>query len=82
MPALGGSLSISGGLRGAGDTRSVLLITAGSTWIVRLIPAYLLAITFGLGVQGAWMAAILDINFRSVLLFLRFRQGKWKYMKV
>jgi putative MATE family efflux protein len=82
MPALGVSLSISGALRGAGDTRAVLLITAGSTWIVRLIPAYLLAITFGLGVQGAWLAAILDINFRSVLLFLRFRAGKWKQMKV
>lgn len=82
MPALGASLSISGALRGAGDTRSVLLITAGSTWIVRLIPAYLLAITFGLGVQGAWMAAIIDINFRSLLLIIRFRQGKWKQMKV
>jgi putative MATE family efflux protein len=82
MPALGVSLSISGALRGAGDTRSVLLITAGSTWIVRLVPAYLLAITFGLGVQGAWMAAILDINFRSLLLLIRFRQGKWKHMKV
>ena len=30
MPALGASLSISGALRGAGDTRSVLMITAGA----------------------------------------------------
>lgn len=82
MPALGSSLSISGALRGAGDTRSVLLIMAGSTWIIRLVPAYLLAVPLGLGVPGAWMAAILDINTRSLLMFLRFRQGKWKHIKV
>lgn len=82
MPALGSSLSISGALRGAGDTRSVLLIMTGSTWIIRLVPAYLLAVPLGLGVPGAWMAAILDINTRSLLMYLRFRQGKWKHIKV
>lgn len=82
MPGLGASLSLSGGLRGAGDTRSVLLIMAGCTWIVRLIPAYLLAIPLGLGVPGAWLAAILDINLRSLLMVLRFRQGAWKHIKV
>ena len=82
MPALGASLSISGALRGAGDTRSVLIITAGSTWIVRLIPAYLLAIPLGFGVQGAWIAAVVDINFRTLLLIIRFRQGKWKHIEV
>jgi Na+-driven multidrug efflux pump len=82
MPALGSSLSVGGALRGAGDTRAVLLIMAGCTWIVRLVPAYLLAITFGMGVPGAWIAAIIDINTRSLLMLLRFRQGKWKHIKV
>jgi MATE family, multidrug efflux pump len=82
MPALAVSLTLSGALRGAGDTRAVLLITAGTTWIVRLVPAYLLAITFGLGVPGAWIAAVIDINTRALLMFLRFRQGRWKHIKV
>jgi Na+-driven multidrug efflux pump len=56
----------------------VLLIMAGTTWLVRLAPAYLFAITFGLGVPGAWLAAILDIYVRAALMFLRFRRGKWK----
>jgi Na+-driven multidrug efflux pump len=55
---------------------------AGCTWIVRLIPAYLLAITFGLGVPGAWIAAVMDINTRAFLMWLRFRQGKWKRIRV
>ncbi|HEU4759477.1 MAG TPA: MATE family efflux transporter, partial [Dehalococcoidia bacterium] len=61
---------------------AVLGIMAGTTWIVRLVPAYLLAITAGLGVPGAWAAAILDINTRAILMFLRFRQGRWKHIKV
>ena len=82
MPALAVSLCLSGGLRGAGDTRAVLAIMAGTTWIVRLVPAYLLAITAGLGVPGAWAAAIIDINVRAALMFIRFRQGRWKHIKV
>jgi putative MATE family efflux protein len=82
MPGLAISLSLGGGLRGAGDTRAVLYIMAGTTWIVRLVPAYLLAITLGLGVPGAWLAAILDINTRAALMYLRFRRGKWKHIRV
>jgi putative MATE family efflux protein len=82
MPGLAVSLTLGGALRGAGDTRAVLFIMAGSTWIIRLVPAYLLAITFGLGVPGAWVAAIFDINLRALMMFLRFRQGRWKEIKI
>ena len=82
MPGIAVSLSLGGALRGAGDTRAVLFIMAGSTWIVRLIPAYLLAIYFGFGVPGAWVAAVMDISFRAGLMAWRFRQGKWKHIRV
>jgi len=82
MPGLAVSLTLGGALRGAGDTRSVLYIMAGSTWILRLVPAYVLAIVLDLGVPGAWMAAIIDINARAFVMYLRFRQGKWKHIKV
>jgi putative MATE family efflux protein len=82
LPGIAVSLCLGGALRGAGDTRIVLFIMAGSTWIVRLVPAYVFAITLGMGVPGAWLAAIMDINFRSLLMYLRFRQGKWKEIAV
>jgi Na+-driven multidrug efflux pump len=82
MPGLAVSLTLGGALRGAGDTRSVLYIMAGSTWILRLVPAYVLAIVLDLGVPGAWMAAIIDINARAFMMLLRFRQGKWKHIRV
>ena len=82
LPALSISLSLGGALRGAGDTRAVLGIMSVGVWGVRLLPAYLLAVVAGLGVPGAWLAAVADINTRAILMFLRFRQGKWKSIKV
>jgi Na+-driven multidrug efflux pump len=82
MPGLAVSLSLGGALRGAGDTRAVLVIMGGSTWIVRLVPAYLLAIVFGFGVPGAWAAAVMDISARALLMAGRFRQGRWKRITV
>ena len=82
LPALSVSLSLGGALRGAGDTRAVLGIMTIGVWGVRLVPAYFLAIVVGLGVPGAWLAAVMDINTRALLMFLRFRQGRWKRIDV
>jgi putative MATE family efflux protein len=82
MPGMAISLTLAGGLRGAGDTRAVLGIGVFGIWVVRLLPAYLLAITLGFDAPGAWVAAVLDVNSRAVLVWLRFRRGKWKAIKV
>jgi len=82
MPAMALSQTLAGGLRGAGDTRAVLAIGVIGIWVVRLLPAYLLAIVLGFDAPGAWMAAVLDINSRGLLVWLRFRRGKWKAIKV
>jgi putative MATE family efflux protein len=54
MPGMAISLTLAGGLRGAGDTRAVLGIGVFGIWVVRLLPAYLLAITLGFDAPGAW----------------------------
>ncbi len=82
LPAMAVSQSLGGALRGAGDTRSVLAIMTAGVWGIRLTPAYLLAVVVGFGVPGAWVAAAMDINTRALLMLLRFRQGRWKRIKV
>jgi MATE family multidrug resistance protein len=82
MPAMAVSQTVAGGLRGAGDTRAVLAIGVVGIWVVRLVPAFLLAIVLGFDAPGAWLAAVLDINSRGVLTWLRFRRGKWKAINV
>ncbi len=89
------SMVLTGALRGAGDTRWPLVINIASVMLVRIPLAALLAwddwtlplvgITIpgaGLGVVGAWYAAVTDITLRCVLLVLRFRHDAWQRIEV
>jgi multidrug resistance protein, MATE family len=80
QPALATSMVLSGGLRGAGDTRATMVITSGGLWFVRLPLAMLL--TGPLGLLGAWIAMGLDLQLRGTAIFLRFRSGRWAKIKV
>ena len=70
-----------GGLRGAGDTRSVLIITTLGTWGVRLGMTPIL-LHLGWGLTGAWMAMFADQAFRALASYWVFRRGKWKSVEV
>ena len=82
MPMMGTSNTLAGGLRGAGDTRWVLLIMTGCIWLLRLPLAYLLTFGLHLGPVGAWSAAVLDINVRGIFIWWRFSRGGWKKIKI
>jgi putative MATE family efflux protein len=80
MPFLGISFTLAGGLRGAGDTTSVLVILACSIWLVRVVNAAWLSPLMGLA--GVWVAIAIDFAVRAGVLALRFRSGKWKLIEV
>jgi MATE family multidrug resistance protein len=82
QPILAATMIFSGGLRGAGDTRFPMMITAIGIWLVRLPLAYLLALGLDWGLLGAWGALAFDWSLRGVLNFLRFRSGRWKTIEV
>jgi putative MATE family efflux protein len=82
MPGMAVNQTLAGGLRGAGDTRWVLLLTTAGMWTMRVAGGALLAFTFGFGVAGAWGGAVLDHTVRAVIIWWRFRTGKWKSIKV
>jgi putative MATE family efflux protein len=82
QPIMAASFVFSGGLRGAGDTRSTMLITVASIWGLRLAAAYVLGIALGLGLYGAWLAIGLDFASRALLFWLRFRSGRWMAVRV
>lgn len=77
QPALALVMVLSGSLRGAGDTRVVMVITAAGFCGVRIITAYLL-VRAGYGLVGAWIGMVVDLFFRGSLFLLRFRRGGWK----
>jgi len=72
---------IAGGLRGAGDTRSTALITTITVLFVRPFVAIAL-VNAGLDLYGAWLALACDQLLRTVLVFLRYKSGKWKLIKL
>ena len=78
QPFLASIMVLAGGLRGAGDTRWVMYITAAGNWGIRLVFSYLLGFSLGWGLTGVWIAMGLDMILRGILTLWRFRSGKWK----
>lgn len=81
QPFMAINFVMSGGLRGAGDTRWPLYTKLISTWGVRL-PLVLLLMRFGYGLAGFWIAMMSDFAVQAALAFWRFRGGKWKSIRV
>lgn len=82
MPGMGTNQSLAGGLRGAGDTRWVLLLTSIGMWTMRVGGGALMVLVLNLGAPGAWAGAVLDHNVRAILTWWRFAGGKWKSIEV
>jgi putative MATE family efflux protein len=69
-------------LRGAGDTRFPLVMTALSTFGLRLPLAWWLCRHLDWGLFGAWTAMCTDMGVRSVMAATRFLRGNWQRIKV
>ena len=82
QPFSGASMVLAGALRGAGDTKSVLLITYLGIFLIRIPITYLFLDVLNLGLAGAWIVMTIDLVIRSSLAFYIFRRGKWKYLQV
>jgi len=76
------TLTLSGGLQGAGDTLGVMIVIIIGMWLTRLPLAYLLGVHWDWGARGVWLAMILSMILLCILMCLRFHLGKWKTVKV
>jgi len=71
------SIVTSGILRGAGDTKWPFVYSLIGMWGVRLIPASILILAFGFGLEAAWSCMLADLVVRGMLNLYRFRKGTW-----
>ena len=69
---------LAGALRGAGDTRSVAIITFITVLLLRPGLALITVKALGWGLKGAWYALVADQLLRSLLVKLRYHSGVWK----
>jgi Na+-driven multidrug efflux pump len=78
LPLQSSQFILAGALRGAGDTRSIALITFMTVLLIRPGMAGITVIVLRWSLVGAWLALILDQVLRSFLVYMRYRTGKWK----
>jgi putative MATE family efflux protein len=69
---------IAGGLNGAGDTKTPMIISFIGSIPVRLSLAYLFAFKLGYGFAGIWLAAVCDWMVEAILAVIAFYNGKWR----
>jgi Na+-driven multidrug efflux pump len=67
---------------GAGDTLSPMVINMIALWAVQVPLAFLLARAAHLGARGIWIALSLGWICQVTLMWLRFRQGRWKLKRI
>jgi putative MATE family efflux protein len=72
----------SGALRGAGDTRSPMLVSLIGAIFFRVAAVWLLAVYFGLGLAGVWYGTAIDWAGRAVIVYVLYRGGRWQRIRV
>ncbi len=69
-------------LRGSGDVYFPTFCAIFSNWLISVLGSYLLAVVFGMGIYGLWIALAADEWIRGVMMILRWKSGKWKAKRV
>jgi MATE family multidrug resistance protein len=75
------SIVLSGALKGAGDTRFVMVYMILGSWLV-LVPGSFLMLRLGFGILGLWVWLAVYVCVLAVGFWWRWRQGRWKDIRV
>jgi MATE family multidrug resistance protein len=75
-------LHLSGSLKGAGDTRFIMWSIGLATLIVMVLPLTIIVEYTEWGLFASWIVLTLYVITLFAISFLRFRQGKWKTIRV
>lgn len=71
-----------GGLKGAGDTRFPVTATVVVSWIAMLLPTWWFCVRGQQGVFVAWAFVALYVFILGVVMYVRYRKGAWKGLRV
>lgn len=76
------NIIFSSALKGAGDTRFVMIVTVSMSWLIMVLPSFLAIVVFKAHLFTAWGFMILFVALLSCAFLRRFIQGKWQNMRV
>jgi MATE family multidrug resistance protein len=69
-------------VKGAGDTRYVMIMVAIISLFGLIIPTYLTVVVLDWGLMFAWVIAAAYVTILGFVFYFRFLGGKWKTMRV
>lgn len=71
-----------GGLKGAGDTRFIMLTMSLASLCCMVLPILALNYLGMMGVDGPWFCLLLYVSVLAVVFMYRFRKGPWREINV
>ena len=71
-----------GALRGAGDTKAVMVLSLSSIFAVRFAGVAIVGLLLHRGLAAIWVVLCIDQVVRGVLIYARFRSGRWRAIEV
>lgn len=75
---IGVSQVVLGAFRGAGNTRTAMVISILTLWVGRVSSVYVLVFALGWGATGVWVGMALGNIFGAVVGVAWFLRGTWK----
>jgi len=69
-------------LKGAGDTRWVMIASVTLSWLTLIIPTYLSSVVYNWGLYITWGFVTLYLMLLGIAFLIRFLGGKWESMRV
>jgi putative MATE family efflux protein len=82
QPFLNPMIVLTGALRGAGDTKTVMKIVTLRLWVFFIPLTYLFILPLGQGVKGLWFAETLSFVIALPLVFYRFKSKEWSKIQI
>nr|WP_294999992.1 MATE family efflux transporter [uncultured Methanobrevibacter sp.] len=76
------SFTVPATFRGAGDSKSVMLISLAVMFTCRIALSYVIADWMGIGVFGTWIAMFIDWYVRAGIYIYRYFSNKWTQYRV
>lgn len=76
-PFMAWGVILSGGLNGAGDTRSVMIRVALSVWLVRIPLSNLFGVVLGFGAVAVWWSMNASLLVQAILISRRYFGNRW-----
>lgn len=76
-PFMAWGVILSGGLNGAGDTKSVMIRVALSVWLVRIPLCYIFGVLLDFGAVAVWWSMNASLLVQAILISRRYFKKKW-----